>query len=165
MRIEVLIAAQGWDAANLQGLADATGACVAAHCDLPRGAECALLACDDARIADLNQQFRQKAAATNVLSWPSADLAAATDGGQPHAPSTPALGDIALAFETCRAEARGAGIPFDHHITHLILHGILHLLGYDHISEGDAQIMEGLEIEMLRDLGIDNPYVEESVNG
>ncbi len=68
------------------------------------------------------------------------------------------LGDIALAWETCRAEAEAAGKPFADHVTHLIVHGFLHLLGYDHIREGDARRMEALEVRILASLGLSDPY-------
>ena len=120
-----------------------------------------LLACDDARIAALNADFRQKGTPTNVLSWPSENRAAMADGEMPAAPNLPMdaeLGDIAISFDTCAREADKAGTPFDHHVTHLIVHGVLHLLGFDHIRDGDAALMEGLETEILGKLDISDPY-------
>ena len=111
----------------------------------------ALLGCDDARIRELNARFRGKGTATNVLSWPAATLA---PGQQPPAE----LGDLALAFDTCHREAADQGKDFGDHVTHLLVHGCLHLLGYDHISVGDAARMEGLEVEILAKLGIADPY-------
>ena len=70
----------------------------------------------------------------------------------------PQLGDIALAWETCAAEAEEAGKPIADHVTHLIVHGFLHLLGYDHIREGDARLMETLEVRILASLGLSDPY-------
>ena len=70
------------------------------------------------------------------------------------------LGDIALAFETCAAEAAAAEKPLDAHVTHLIVHGLLHLLGYDHENDPDATLMEGLEREILGKMGYDDPYKE-----
>ena len=71
----------------------------------------------------------------------------------------PELGDIAIAYETCLRESQAAGLAILDHLTHLLLHGTLHLLGYDHIEDADAEVMEGLEIKMLASLGISNPYV------
>jgi len=122
--------------------------------------EVAVLGCDDARIASLNGDFRDRAAATNVLSWPSDERGAERDGGIPERPDAddPELGDIAIAYETCCREAQSAGIEPRAHVTHLLVHGCLHLLGYDHIREADGDLMEALEIEILAGLGIDDPY-------
>lgn len=125
--------------------------------------EISLLGCDDARIAELNAEFRDKIAPTNVLSWPAEDLAAEV-AGQPPAKPAPdftgemPLGDIAISFDTCAREASEAGKSIDDHVTHLIIHGTLHLLGYDHIRDPDATLMEGVEVEILGKLGIDDPY-------
>lgn len=128
--------------------------------------EVSLLGCNDARIAELNAEFRDKDKATNVLSWPAQELAAAQPGGQPDAPEVDfmgdaALGDIAIAYETCLHEAKTAEKPLSDHLTHLLVHGLLHLLGYDHIRDADATVMETLETEILGKLGIANPYVLE----
>ena len=120
--------------------------------------EVAVLACDDARIATLNASFRDKPTATNVLSWPAEELAPDAPGEMPYLPDGPELGDIAIAFDTCAREAAEQGIEFSDHVTHLIIHAILHLLGFDHIDDGDAELMEGLEIKALASIGIENPY-------
>lgn len=123
--------------------------------------EVSVLACDDARIAALNTQFRQKGTATNVLSWPSDERGAPRDGDRPARPSIPIdaeLGDIAIAYETCAREAAESGTPIEHHVTHLIVHGTLHLLGFDHVRQDDATLMEGLEREILGNLDIRDPY-------
>ncbi|MGF1500377.1 MAG: rRNA maturation RNase YbeY [Paracoccaceae bacterium] len=115
----------------------------------------ALLACSDARITGLNAQFRGRDAATNVLSWPAfaPPIPEPGPGGPPlH------LGDLALALETTRNEAEAAAIPLKAHAVHLILHGCLHLLGYDHETEVDAAVMEGVETRALARLGLDDPY-------
>lgn len=130
----------------------------------PDAYEIALLACDDTRIAALNTQFRQKAQPTNVLSWPTDDLAPEADGDEPYLPPDPrpgetlGLGDIAIAYDTCAREAADQGKSFDQHVTHLLVHGCLHLLGYDHVREKDAARMEALEVAILAKLGIADPY-------
>ncbi|TFL17318.1 rRNA maturation RNase YbeY [Jannaschia formosa] len=123
--------------------------------------EIVVLGCDDARIAALNAGFRGKARPTNVLSWPSAERGAATPGGNPLPPGPePELGDIAIARETCEREAREQGKPFDAHVTHLLVHATLHLLGYDHETEADAELMERAETRVLSGLGLPDPYGE-----
>jgi probable rRNA maturation factor len=126
-------------------------------------AEVAVLACDDVRIAELNADFREKPTATNVLSWPTVELGAQTDGGIPEAPAPDfsgamELGDIAISYDTCVAEAAAAGKSAKDHVMHLMIHGTLHLLGYDHIRDEDATLMEALEVEILENMGLDDPY-------
>jgi probable rRNA maturation factor len=101
----------------------------------------------DANVALLNDRFRGKAKATNVLSFPPG--AGAEDGY---------LGDIIMARETVAREAAEQGVPLAHHVQHLVVHGILHLLGYDHLNAADAERMETLEIQILSRLGVANPY-------
>lgn len=160
MTCEVVIEDARWG--DLQKLAEvATDAALAGIGLEPAAFEISLLACDDARIAVLNTDFRAKAQPTNVLSWPSEERGAMADGEAPVAPVLPQdaeLGDIAIAYETCQREAEAAGKPFTNHVTHLIVHGTLHLLGYDHVRDGDAALMEGLETEILGNLGISDPY-------
>ncbi|MFP7671785.1 rRNA maturation RNase YbeY [Marivita sp. S0852] len=148
-------------------LAETASQYTLAHLDLPtEGYEIAILACNDARIAELNTEFREKPTATNVLSWPANSLAPEVDGAIPHPPPDPdpvmgeALGDIAISYETCLKEARDTGKPLADHVTHLIVHGVLHLLGYDHIRDGDATLMERLETEILGKMGLSDPYRE-----
>ncbi|UWR53458.1 rRNA maturation RNase YbeY [Phaeobacter inhibens] len=125
--------------------------------------ELSLLACDDARIMELNTEFRQKAKPTNVLSWPAEDLSSEEAGDEPLPPEADftgeiPLGDIAIAYETCAREAEDAGKSLADHLRHLIVHGVLHLLGYDHIRDPDATLMERLEVQILGKMGIDDPY-------
>lgn len=128
--------------------------------------EVSLLGCDDARIATLNGTFRDKAQPTNVLSWPSWDLSAEHPGGQPEAPEmgTPehpeALGDIAISYETCAREAADQQKTLENHALHLIVHSMLHLLGYDHIRDEDAELMEKTETRILAGMGVEDPYAE-----
>lgn len=149
--------------ADLQPLADraCTAALTGAGLD-PSAFEISVLACDDTRIATLNEDFRQKGQPTNVLSWPSEERGAMAEGDMPDPPQLPMdaeLGDIAISYDTCAAEAAAAGKPFDHHVIHLMVHGTLHLLGFDHIRDGDAALMEGLETEILGKLDIPDPYL------
>ncbi|WP_417587433.1 rRNA maturation RNase YbeY [Pararhodobacter oceanensis] len=130
----------------------------------PEGLEISVLACDDARIRHLNTRFRGKEAPTNVLSWPTWDLSAETAGEAPEPPELGSaempeeLGDMALAYETCAREAEEQGKLREDHVTHLVVHSTLHLLGYDHETDADAELMEGLERLILAQLGIDDPY-------
>ena len=99
-----------------------------------------------------------------MLSWPSEERAAEYAGEvpeppQPGAPDDPEnLGDIAIAWETCAAEASAADKPMEDHVTHLVVHGLLHLLGYDHIDDIDATLMETTEARILETLGVSDPY-------
>jgi probable rRNA maturation factor len=112
--------------------------------------ELAVVLADDAAIRLLNRDWRGVDAATNVLSFPAKNA-----NGKNTAEH---FGDIVLAFETIAREARGEGKPFPHHLAHLAVHGFLHLVGYDHEREKDAQVMEDAERAILRDLAIPDPY-------
>ena len=152
--IEIVFEDPRWTTVGLSELAEA-----AAEVTLPEGTwDVAVLACDDARIAELNAEFRGKPQATNVLSWPSETRAADNDGGMPSPPKDPELGDIAIAYDTCVREAEEQGKHLPHHVTHLFVHGLLHLLGYDHERDADATLMERLETDILGQLGIKDPY-------
>jgi probable rRNA maturation factor len=164
--IDVVVEEPLWQSIDLNMIATKSFAAISAGLPLYGGPyELSILACNDARIAELNGEFRAKPAPTNVLSWPGFDLAAKTDGGTPDAPPSTGvgdpsvnIGDIALSYETCLQEARDAAIDLQHHITHLLIHGILHLLGYDHETDADADVMESLEIKLLATMAIGNPY-------
>ena len=161
MTTDILIEDDRWSAVDLAGLADRAAQATLAHLGLvPGDWEVVVLACDDARIAVLNAEFREKPTPTNVLSWPSEDRAADDPGAIPVPPEgpDPELGDIAIAYDTCAREAVEAGKSLPDHATHLIVHGILHLLGYDHIRDKDATLMEETEVAILGKLGLDNPY-------
>ncbi|WP_295314807.1 rRNA maturation RNase YbeY [Roseobacter sp.] len=164
MAPDILIEDPRWHDCEFERLATAALAATLTHMGLAdTDAEISLLACNDARIAGLNTDFRDKAGPTNVLSWPAVDLAASEPGGTPHPPvpgidGTLELGDIAIAFETCRREAADLGISMAGHVTHLTVHGLLHLLGYDHIRDADATLMQRLETEILGKMGLDDPY-------
>ena len=158
--LDVLVEDDRWG--DLEPLAVQACAAALAGTGLePSVFEISLLACDDARIAKLNEDFRQKGQPTNVLSWPSDERGAMADGEMPIPPQLPMdaeLGDIAISYDTCAREAAESGKPFDHHVTHLLVHGTLHLLGFDHIRDRDAALMEGLETEILGKLDIPDPY-------
>ena len=119
-------------------------------------AELAVMLTDDSGIRTLNNNWRGIDKPTNVLSFPAL---------QPTGTATPSdvprmLGDIAIAYETTRKEADDEQKPFDHHLSHLAVHGFLHLIGHDHENDDDAEAMEGLEQEILEHLGIPDPYAD-----
>ncbi len=155
MLTDTVIENEGWEAIDLGALAEA--ACRATLSQLgldPDRFEIVVLGADDVRIAALNGQFRGRARPTNVLSWPSQERGAATPGERPAPPEAAELGDIALSWETCKGEADRSGLELDHHVTHLLVHGTLHLLGYDHERDPDAELMEALEVEILGRMGL-----------
>ena len=112
---------------------------------------------NDAHVHELNREWRGRDKPTNVLSFPMLERADLLD----LAPEGPPvlLGDLALAYETCAREAEEKGVPLDHHAAHLIIHGLLHLAGHDHVhSDEEAEAMEALEIRALAKMGIKDPY-------
>jgi probable rRNA maturation factor len=119
-------------------------------------AELAVMLTDDAGIRTLNNNWRDIDKPTNVLSFPA--LPPTGPAGPDDAPRM--LGDIAIAYETTRKEADDEQKPFDHHLSHLAVHGFLHLIGYDHENDDDAEAMEALEQEILAQLGIPDPYAD-----
>jgi len=119
----------------------------AAMLSTPR-AELAIVLTDDSAIRSLNRAWRGVDAATNVLSFPTNRTGGARR----------LIGDIVLAYETIACEARARHKPFAHHLAHLAVHGFLHLLGYDHERDADAERMERIERDILRHLGIPDPY-------
>jgi len=156
--VEILIETEGWRDVDVTALAVRAVGATLRHRRVDPACDVSVLACDDARIAALNSDFRDRPRPTNVLSWPSEERGACRDGAAPAAPHDPELGDIAIALGTCAAEAAAAGIPLADHATHLLVHATLHLLGYDHVRDGDAALMETLETEILADLGLPDPY-------
>ena len=113
--------------------------------------EATILLTDNAEMRELNRAWRGKDAPTNVLSFPAGD--------QPAEPAP--LGDVVLAYETIRDETREPGISLADHVSHLVIHGLLHLLGYDHMNDNEAEQMEALERTALATLGIADPYAEQ----
>ncbi len=159
VRVDLVIEDERWQAVGLEALAQRACGATLARLGVA-DAEISLLACDDTRIAALNADFRGKPRPTNVLSWPSEERGAAEPGGAPSVPVELELGDIAISYDTCLREAEAAGKPFADHVSHLLVHGTLHLLGYDHIDDKDAARMEALEVEILGKLEISDPYEE-----
>ncbi len=126
-----------------------------------RSAEATLVLADDARVAELNRVFRGIDAPTNVLSFPqvngSGGCGAFEDQVDDNGPPV-ALGDIIVAYETTETEARRDGKALADHLSHLVVHGILHLLGYDHQTDCEIVRMESLETSVLAELGVADPY-------
>jgi len=157
--VDTVVEAGDWageieDRARLDQLAEGAVQTTIARAQpsLAPGAEAAIVFSDDAHIRALNRRFRQKDAPTNVLSFPAGAPLAGRYG--------PLLGDVVLAFETVAAEAADKGVPFDDYVSHMIVHGFLHLLGYDHETEQEAVVMERLETAIMKDLGMADPYAE-----
>jgi probable rRNA maturation factor len=163
--VDTVIEDPRWQDFGLAARADVAAAATLAALSMPQaGFTLCLMGCNDARIAELNAEFRAKGQATNVLSWPSEDRAPEFAGEAPGLPEPgeaddpESLGDIAIAWETCAREAAEQGKTMDAHITHLIVHGLLHLLGYDHVDDDDAELMETTETDILATLGVADPY-------
>ncbi|RZF65670.1 rRNA maturation RNase YbeY [Sphingomonas populi] len=114
---------------------------------------------DDAEVQHLNAQYRHKDKPTNVLSFPMVQPDLLETIGQNSDDGEVLLGDIVLAYGVCAAEAEERGITLVDHATHLIVHGTLHLLGYDHMVEDEAETMEAIETDALKSLGLADPYL------
>jgi probable rRNA maturation factor len=157
--IQISVEEGGWPSEDeLQPLAERVLEAAAGHLKthakqkFPKMAtELSLVFTDDESIRAINAEWRQKDKATNVLSFPAFPI---TPGKMPG----PMLGDIIIAKETVEREAAELEKPFDNHLTHLMVHGFLHLFGYDHMNNAEAEIMEGLETRILADLGLSDPY-------
>lgn len=160
VEVDIVVEDGRWQEAGLAQLAQAACTATFEALALSPEWEISLLACDDTRIAALNAEFREKPTPTNVLSWPSQDRAADSPGATPAPPEgpDPELGDLAISYDTCAREAATQSKHFNDHVTHLLIHGTLHLLGYDHIDDQDAAMMERLETRILANLGIADPY-------
>jgi probable rRNA maturation factor len=150
-KIDVSVMARGWPrvpelrriaASAVAAALDAAGTAVSS------GSELSFLFADDETVRSLNRDFRHIDRPTNVLAFP----------GGPPVPGVPSLlGDVVMALETVRKEADLEGKPFEHHVSLLMIHGFLHLLGYDHQNDDDAEKMEAVERRALASLGIDEP--------
>ncbi|HXW69908.1 MAG TPA: rRNA maturation RNase YbeY [Methylocella sp.] len=147
--VDVAIGYDGWDAleAPAKLAKDAIDAAIAtSRIILKSGAEVSVLLCDDATIRELNRKWRHRDEATNVLAFPAP------------ASAPPLLGDIVIAFETTAREAAAAKKTLRDHTSHLLVHGFLHLIGFDHEDEDAAELMEAKERATLAKLGIADPY-------
>lgn len=116
----------------------------------------AVVLSDDDRVAELNKTYRGKDEPTNVLSFAAREAPLQA----PEAEAVENLGDVVVAMETCYREAEAQGTALRDHLCHLIVHGVLHLLGYDHQDDTEAEDMERLETDVLRGLGIADPYAD-----
>jgi probable rRNA maturation factor len=145
--IDIEVEDPAWTEALPNAEAVALAAARVALADTP--GELTVLLTDDEAVRDLNARFRGKDSATNVLSFPAVEN------------PEDFLGDIALAFGVCAREAAEQGKPLAHHLSHLVAHGVLHLLGYDHETDADAEEMEALERAILKPLGVPDPYSAE----
>jgi probable rRNA maturation factor len=157
---EVLVVADCWNAeADAEAIIHRAIAAAALMVDADTGdAELAVMLTDDAGIRTLNKNWRGIDKPTNVLSFPALQ----PPEGAPEPDDMPRmLGDIAIAYETTRREADDEEKPFAHHLSHLAVHGFLHLVGYDHEQDGEAEAMEALEREILSQLGIPDPYADQ----
>jgi probable rRNA maturation factor len=152
--VDVLVEAGDWPPeAELRALAEraiTTAVTATTTADIVPPAEVSLVFTDDDRVRALNRRYRGRDAPTNVLSFPAAPPAPGRRG--------PLLGDVVLAHQTVHREAAAEGLTAADHVTHLIVHGFLHLLGYDHDAEEDAAVMERLETAILARLDIADPY-------
>lgn len=151
--IDVEIEDAAWTAAlpDAEALARAAAEAALAHANNP--SDLTVLLTDDGAVRELNARFRRQDKPTNVLSFP--------------APPNPEdhLGDVALAYGVCAREAAEQGKPIAHHLQHLVAHGVLHLLGYDHEDDAQAEAMEGLERVVLAGLGVPDPYLADPSSG
>lgn len=145
--IEIEIEAGGWTTAlgDVEAVVDAAAKAALGTVE----GDLVVLLADDAVVQDLNKRFRDKDRPTNVLSFPAAESA------------FPHLGDVVLGLEYCVAEAEAQGKTLKAHLSHLVVHGVLHLLGYDHIEDEEAEEMEGEERTILGGLGFEDPYAGE----
>jgi probable rRNA maturation factor len=149
--VEVSQEAAGWPAEAEELARRAVEAALATAPEAPAGdVEVSVLLADDAALARLNQAWRGKGEPTNVLSFPASP--------PPGTPGPRPLGDIALALETLSREAQAENKRFSDHLLHLVVHGTLHLLGYDHETEDEAERMEALETAALVRLDVADPY-------
>ena len=150
LTVDIAIEAEGWHGVPaLESLVERTLGVAFAEAGPIDAAEVSVLFCDDAAIQRLNAEWRGKDKATNVLSFPAAAVTM---------PGVRLLGDIAVAWDTTSREALAEGKTVQAHLTHLLVHGLLHLLGHDHEVDHEAETMEQLERRILERLGIADPY-------
>ena len=154
LSIEISVNTEGWPE-GLQARAEQAvrEALQQSKAKVTGPAELSIVLTDDAEQRVLNRDWRGIDTSTNVLSFPQIE---------PFGPVVGILGDITLARETLEREAADLGKSFSDHFTHLVVHGFLHILGYDHLTDEEALLMEGLETQILAGLGVDDPYAEEA---
>ena len=163
MPVEVLIEEEAWNVQGLRRISLEAFREVMLYFEYDQSEfEVSILGCDDKKIKALNEGFLLKDSATNVLSWPARER-------RPEIAGTPPtrldhtidifVGDIAISYETCWHEATKVGKNFALHVSHLLIHGMLHLMGFDHQNDADATVMEGIETEILGKMGMDVQYV------
>ena len=154
--IELSVESEGWASeAALRTLVDTviSAAILDTRVHLADDAEVSVVLTDDASVRELNKAWRQQDKPTNVLSFPATE--------PDRLATSPLVGDIVVARETVVREAEAEGKTFDAHFTHLVLHGFLHLIGFDHETDQEADEMETTERRILASLGIDDPYRED----
>ena len=162
MSVDLVVEDARWKTLNLLQIANAAFKETLSQLNLrSENFVCCILACSSKKIRDLNAQFRGKNNSTNVLSFPSTpqiyEVGSISKFGSNIDPFE--LGNIAIAYEVCEKEAGISKIDFEDHVYHLIIHSVLHLLGYDHEEEENAAEMEKIEVQVLAKLGINNPYL------
>ncbi|MDI7775680.1 rRNA maturation RNase YbeY [Asticcacaulis sp. EMRT-3] len=152
--IDIEIEEEGWldVLPDVREVVEAGIAAALKAVELSDQADVVVLLCDDAEMQRLNAEYRQKNAPTNVLSFPAPKAMQKIGPGMTH------LGDMALGLETCVREAGEQGKSLKNHVLHLSVHGALHLLGYDHIRDDEAEEMEALERTILSSLSVSDPY-------
>ena len=170
LSVDVVIQQADWLVGDMAGIAEQAAATAQAaylaglaanNANIPDGenaglAEICIRLTDDAEVAALNKTWRGKSGPTNVLSFPAAFPAELPETETAKLPEM--LGDIVLARETLMREADAAGVLLMNHFRHLVVHGVLHLLGYDHEQSAEAEIMEPLEVQILAAMDIPSPY-------
>jgi probable rRNA maturation factor len=156
IELDIMIEAGDWSRLpGAEALAEGAAEAALAAAGKDGAFEASVMLTDDAQLQELNRTWRGKDKPTNVLSFPAPEQ---PGQGVPGETGPRHLGDIALAYETLVRESEDESKELAHHFAHLIVHGILHLLGYDHEVEAEAEIMEALEVKALATLGIADPY-------
>ena len=167
MKINILINDLRWSKTKLQDTCERSfGLAMSVSDEMNFNPEVSILACNDKEICELNEKFRGQNSPTNILSWPEYELKSEIPGQPPRkmkavveeASRLTFIGNLAISFDRCSTESKESEITFDDHMTHILLHGCLHLLGFDHQNDLDANLMEGMEINLLSSIGIKNPY-------
>ena len=169
MPVQVLIEEEAWARQGLCRLSLEAFNQVMLHFEYDQSVfEVSILGCGDKKIKALNAGFRLKDRPTNVLSWPARELISEVKGSTPRRldPKTDIfVGDIAISYDTCWHEAKEAGKNFAFHVSHLLIHGMLHLMGFDHENDLDATVMERIEIEILGKMSMDVQYMDIEQDG